>query len=90
MSSSKAKVETVSIHGDRLTVRLRDERTISVPLTWYPTLVQATAKQLRHWQPCGAGTGIHWPDIDYHLSVDGLLRGAREAEGVTRHLLANV
>ena len=75
---------------DNLVVRLRDDRTISVPLTWYPTLVQATAKQLRKWRPCGAGTGIHWPDLDYHLSVEGLLRGAREAEGVTRRLMAGV
>ena len=90
MSFSNAKVDTVTFHGETLTVRLRDARTLSVPLTWYPTLVQAAAKQLRHWRPCGAGTGIYWPDLDYHLSVDGLLRGAREAEGVTRHLLANV
>ena len=61
---------------------------ISVPLTWYPTLLQATGKQLRGWKTCGAGTGIHWPALDYHLSVEGLLRGARETEGVTRRLLA--
>jgi hypothetical protein len=90
MSFSNAKVESVAVQRDNLVVRLRDDRTISVPLTWYPTLVQATAKQLRKWRPCGAGTGIHWPDLDYHLSVEGLLRGAREAEGVTRRLMAGV
>ena len=90
MSFSNAKVESVTVQRDTLVVRLRDDRTISIPLTWYPTLVQATAKQLRHWRPCGAGTGIHWPDLDYHLSVEGLLRGAREAEGVTRRLMAGV
>jgi hypothetical protein len=31
-----------------------------------------------------ASTGIHWPALDYQLSVDGLLSGAHEAEGVTR------
>jgi hypothetical protein len=90
MSFSNAKVESVAIQRGNLVVRLRDDRTISVPLTWYPTLVQATAKQLRRWRACGAGTGIHWPDLDYHLSVEGLLRGAREAEGVTRRLMAGV
>ncbi len=88
MSFSNAKVESVAVQRDKLVVRLRDGRTVSAPLTWYPTLVQATAKQLKKWRPCGAGTGINWPDLDYHLSVEGLLRGAREAEGITRRLLA--
>ncbi len=90
MNSIRAKVRNVSVGRERLVVELRDGRTLSVPLTWYPTLVQATPAQLKHWRSCGAGTGIHWPDLDYHLSVEGLLRGAREAEGSTRRLLANV
>jgi hypothetical protein len=79
----------VTISPETLIVELADGRVVSAPLTWYPTLVQATPKQLRNWRPCGAGTGIHWPALDYHLSVEGLLRGAHEAEGVTRRLLAH-
>ncbi len=90
MSSSNTKVKNVVIHKDTLTVELTDGRVISAPLTWYPTLLQATDKQLRGWKTCGAGTGIHWPTLDYHLSVEGLLRGAHEAEGVARRLLAHV
>ena len=86
--SSSGKVENVTIRRQSLIVELADGRVISAPLIWYPTLLQATAKQLRKWKPCGAGTGIHWPALDYHLSVEGLLRGAREAEEVTRRLLA--
>ena len=89
MNSSRAKVKNVVIRHDTLSVELTDGRVISVPLTWYPTLLQATARQLRDWKPCGAGTGIHWFALDYHLSVDGLLRGAPEAEGVTRRALAH-
>lgn len=89
MSSSRAKVKNVCVRHEQLTAALTDGRVLSVPLTWYPTLLQATAKQLCDWKTCGAGTGIHWPSLDYHLSVDGLLRGAPEAEGVTRHLLAH-
>jgi len=88
MSSSSAKVKNVTITQKTLTVVLSDGRAISAPLTWYPTLLQATGKQVRRWKTCGAGTGIHWPALDYHLSVEGLLRGAREAEGVTRRVLA--
>jgi len=87
MNSSSAKIKNVTISNETLTVELSDGRVVSAPLTWYPTLVQATAKQRRNWRLCGAGTGIHWPALDYHLSVEGLLRGLREAEGVTRRLL---
>ena len=89
MSSSRAKIKNVVVNHETLTAELADGRVISAPLTWYPTLLQATAKQLRKWKPCGAGTGIHWPSLDYHLSVDGLLQGAHEAEGITRRLLVH-
>jgi hypothetical protein len=35
-----------------------------------------TPEQRAHWQICGGGHGIHWPDIDEDLSTEGLLRGA--------------
>jgi hypothetical protein len=73
------RVKEVTVTRDRLKVVLADGREISSPLAWYPTLQRATAAQRRAWRPCGAGTGIHWPELDYHLSVAGLLRGAREA-----------
>ncbi len=71
------RVSTVSVSGGTLTVGLRDGRTIAVPVAWYPRLANASQAQRRHWRPCGAGYGIHWPDIDEDISVDGLLRGAR-------------
>ena len=87
--SSSSKIKNVTVRRESLTVELMDGRVVSAPLTWYPTLLQATTRQLRQWKTCGAGSGIHWPALDYHLSVEGLLRGAREAEGVTRRLLAS-
>jgi hypothetical protein len=59
-----------------LSVDLMDGRTISVPLAWYPRLLNATQEQRDHWEPSGGGYGIHWPDIDEDLSTEGLLRGA--------------
>ena len=29
-----------------------------------------------NWRTCGGGRGMHWPDLDEDLSVEGLLRGA--------------
>jgi len=70
------RVKTVRITEDSLVVDLMDGRTISVPLAWYPRLVNAEPKLLRNWTIAGAGYGIHWPDLDEDLSTEGLLRGA--------------
>ena len=68
-----AEVETTD---DELRVRLMDGRTISVPLVWYPRLLNATNEQRKNWRIAGGGYGIHWEDIDEDLSTEGLLRGA--------------
>lgn len=70
------KVTVVDVNEDVLTVGLADGRTITVPLAWYPKLLNATAEQRGNWQVCGGGFGIHWPDVDEDLSTEGLLRGA--------------
>ncbi len=70
------RIQKVHVTKDLLTVDMMDGRSISVPLAWYPKLFHATAKQLKNWEICGAGYGIHWPDIDEDLSVEGMLRGA--------------
>lgn len=70
------RVEAVYFTRDALVVDLYDGRTISVPLSWYPKLLKATQKERSHWEICGGGYGIHWPQIDEDLSTEGLLRGA--------------
>jgi hypothetical protein len=70
------RVKDVRLSEDSLSVDLMDGRTITVPLAWYPKLVNATKEQRSNWQVCGAGYGIHWPEIDEDLSTEGLLRGA--------------
>ena len=70
------RVAGVSFDSDRLIVDLMDGRTIAVPLAWYPRLLEATREQRADWEIAGAGFGIHWPQIDEDLSVEGLLRGA--------------
>ncbi len=74
--SADERVKKVEISEDKLTVDLMDGRTISVPLAWYPRLINATPEQRNNWEISGAGYGIHWPDIDEDLSTEGLLRGA--------------
>lgn len=79
-SRHNTTVANVTFSSDRMTVTLSDRRAISVPLEWYPRLQQASDGARLHWQPCGAGQGIHWPEIDEDLSIEGLLLGIPSAE----------
>lgn len=70
------RVSAVEVTEDNLVVSLMDGRIISVPLTWYPRLLNASPKQRANWRISGGGYGIHWEEIDEDLSTEGLLRGA--------------
>jgi hypothetical protein len=70
------RVAAVRFTRDVLSVALCDGRTITVPLAWYPRLLNATRAQRKNWRVAGGGYGIHWPDVDEDVSTEGLLRGA--------------
>jgi NAD(P)-dependent dehydrogenase (short-subunit alcohol dehydrogenase family) len=59
-------------------VWLSDGRVIITPLSWYPTLEAASPKQRKAFD--NLGIGLAWEDLDFHLSVEGMLAGAREFE----------
>jgi len=71
---------TASANDDSLTVELSDGRVISAPLAWYPRLAHGTVAERNNWRLIGAGHGIHWPDLDEDLSVEGLLAGRPSGE----------
>jgi len=70
----------VSVSDDTLSVELSDGRTISVPLEWYPRLVHGSPAERNNWRLIGRGEGIHWPDLDEDISVEGLLAGKPSGE----------
>ena len=70
------RVLDVEFNDDAFSVSLRDGRVLSVPLAWYPRLLNATPAQRKNWKIAGGGYAIHWPDMDEDLSTEGLLRGA--------------
>jgi len=85
MSISAVEIEVPNAQGvevseDTLTVELNDGRTISVPLGWYPRLVDANQSERDNWRLIGQGHGIHWEEIDEDISVEGLLAGKPSGE----------
>jgi len=68
------------IVDDAVVIDLSDGRTVTAPLDWYPRLLHGTVRERRHWRLIGGGEGVHWPDLDEDLSVEGLLAGRPSAE----------
>ena len=77
MSTSPLRIEplatSVTCTTDSLRVVLADGREITVPLAWFPRLQGGRDEQLKNWRLIGGGVGIHWPDLDEDISVEGLL-----------------
>lgn len=75
MANPGERIMRVTCTEDSVFVELADGRTVSAPVAWYPRLLHATPQQRSNCLIAGAGYGIHWPEIDEDLSVEGLLRG---------------
>jgi hypothetical protein len=70
----------VTVIDDMLSVDLEDGRTIAVPIGWYPRLALGTPAERAHVQISGAGYGLHWPELDEDIGVEGLLLGKKSTE----------
>ena len=70
----------VKITKDAVAVDLVDGRTVIAPLGWYPRLLHGTTRERNHWRLIGRGDGVHWPDLDEDVSVEGLLDGRPSGE----------
>ncbi len=77
---SNVGVRNVTVTDDTLTLDLADGRTISVPLAWYPRLLHGTPDERSRWEWVGDNEGIHWPDLDEDISVEGIIAGRRSGE----------
>lgn len=57
----------------KMYIFLEDGRELSIPLDWFPTLRDATKKQIENWRFIGDGEGIHWDELDEDILIEGLL-----------------
>src|ERR1017187_217742 len=85
MSSLSLKMQAVNalrvtLTEDSLAVDLSDGRTVSVPLVWYPRLLHGSPRERNNWRLIAGGEGIHWPDLDEDVSVEGVILGRASGE----------
>jgi hypothetical protein len=69
-------IQKVRVTRDQIIADLMDGRIISVPLAWSWRLSEATPAQRANFRLIGTGQGVHWPDVDEDLSVEGMLYGS--------------
>ncbi|MFO7884558.1 MAG: DUF2442 domain-containing protein [Desulfobacteraceae bacterium] len=72
---TEPRLTDIEITDSEITGFLSDGRRISVPLAWSWRLSDATPKQRQNYEIIGTGQGVHWPDIDEDISIEGMLFG---------------
>ncbi|MBU2759736.1 DUF2442 domain-containing protein [Acidithiobacillus sulfurivorans] len=74
--------KSVYFKREMLWVDLLDGRTLGVPLAYFPRLLRASPEQRMIYEISGGGSGLHWPELDEDILVEGLLAGIGDQ---TRH-----
>ena len=80
LDSASLIATSVQVTADSLDVELADGRSISAPLAWFPRLFHGTAEERAYFRFTGSGEGIHWPDLDEDISVEGIVAGRPTGE----------
>lgn len=80
ISTKREQMEPVGVNvtADLLTVDLSDGRIISVPTEWFPRLANGKPAEWSNFELMF--DGIHWPDLNEDIPIEGLLAGNRSGE----------
>lgn len=65
--------KSVRFDDDSMWLDLRDGRSRSVPLTWFPRLLNAAPHERNQFEI--SRKGMHWEALDEDVSIAGLLAG---------------
>ena len=76
----ECNAQDVTFSEDSFNVLLDDGRSVTIPLAWFPRLGYATRQELENYELIGDGEGIHWPDLNEDISIEGLIAGRRSGE----------
>lgn len=74
-SVNNARAQKVWCDSENLWILLFDGRQLSIPLIFFPKLMNADKELLSQYELSGNGIGIHWDNLDEDLYVPNLLLG---------------
>ena len=75
------RIEDATLSGTMLTLSVDGKRYQVDLASQSKRLARATQQQRDNFEVSPSGYGIHWPDVDEDLSIDGLI-GTRHAAPV--------
>ncbi len=70
------KIEKVWFDAENIYIKTDIGHILGNPLSWFPCLLNATAEQRYNFEV--SLFGVHWPDIDEDLSLEGFFDYKRE------------
>ena len=86
---SGSRIVEIEFSRHHLQAVLNDGRILSTPMEWYPTLQKLSSVSLHRCKVIARGRGVEWPEIDYHLSLEGMISGVGEARKSSEACLAS-
>ena len=75
VSELRARATNVRVSRGWVIVRLDDDREVRFPVSKSRRLREGTPRALQNVELICNGTGLHWPDLDEDLSIQGILEG---------------
>jgi uncharacterized protein DUF2442 len=70
------KIDKVWFDEEYVFIKTDNGHIVGNPLLWFPSLLNATKEERNNFEI--SPFGLHWPDIDEDLSLDGFFDYKRE------------
>ena len=83
-SLNNARAQKVWCDSENLWLLLCDGRQLSIPIIFFPRLMNAKKEQLSEYELSGNGLGIHWDALDEDLYVPNLLLGITDTNRLNK------
>jgi hypothetical protein len=77
-SASEPRIREATVTDSEIVLFLTDGRIFTSPLRLYTTLQKTPNYSREQFKIVGRGIGLHWPRLDYDLSLEGILNGVPE------------
>ncbi len=73
MALNELAIKEIQVTDKMLIAHFNDGRTVSIPISWFPLLSNASENQRQNFEISPGGYGIHWPDLDEDISIKSFI-----------------
>ncbi len=73
-SKNRTLVKSVGFGDEKMYIELNTSRVLTVPYSYTKRLENANLEKIKDYKLIAGGTGIHFPQIDEDIFIDGIIR----------------